>query len=81
MANKKPEKMTFEETLQELDGIVTELENGQLPLDAALKQFERGIALSRQGQKSLTEAEQRVEILLKQDENAPLEPFKDERDE
>ncbi|KXF79794.1 exodeoxyribonuclease VII small subunit [Enterovibrio coralii] len=81
MAAKKPENMTFEETLKELDTIVNGLENGDLPLDAALKQFERGIALARQGQKTLSDAEQRVEILLAQDDNAALEPFEDTRDE
>ncbi len=81
MAAKKPENMTFEETLKELDIIVNGLENGELPLDAALKQFERGISLARQGQKTLTDAEQRVEILLAQDDNAPLEQFEDTRDE
>ena len=81
MAAKKPENMTFEETLKELDTIVNGLENGELPLDAALKQFERGISLARQGQKTLTDAEQRVEILLAQDDNAPLEQSEDIRDE
>ncbi|MDD1783470.1 exodeoxyribonuclease VII small subunit [Enterovibrio sp. ZSDZ35] len=81
MAAKKPENMTFEETLKELDTIVNGLENGDLPLDAALKQFERGISLARQGQKTLSDAEQRVEILLAQDDNASLEPFEDTRDE
>lgn len=75
MAQKKPENMTFEETLKELDSIVSSLENGDLPLDSALKQFERGIHLARQGQKTLTEAQQRVEILLSNDEQAPLSPF------
>ncbi|WP_407332408.1 exodeoxyribonuclease VII small subunit [Enterovibrio sp. 27052020O] len=81
MATKKPENMTFEETLKELDTIVNGLENGDLPLDTALKQFERGISLARQGQKTLSDAEQRVEILLAQDDNAPLETFEDARDE
>ncbi|AMG31215.1 exodeoxyribonuclease VII small subunit [Grimontia hollisae] len=81
MAAKKPENMNFEETLKELDTIVNGLESGELPLDTALKQFERGISLARQGQKTLSDAEQRVEILLAQDDNAPLEPFEDTRDE
>ncbi|MEZ8141607.1 exodeoxyribonuclease VII small subunit [Enterovibrio norvegicus FF-33] len=81
MATKKPENMTYEETLKELDTIVNGLENGELPLDVALKQFERGISLARQGQKTLSDAEQRVEILLAQDDNTPLEPFEDARDE
>ena len=75
MANNKPENMAFEETLNELDTIVNQLESGDLPLDGALKQFERGIHLARQGQKTLTEAEQRVEILLANDDNASLSAF------
>ena len=40
------------------------MENGDLPLNKALEKFERGIALSRQGQQSLENAEQKVKILL-----------------
>ena len=55
---------SFEETLSELEAIVNEMENGDLPLNEALEKFERGIALSRQGQQSLENAEQKVKILL-----------------
>ena len=55
---------SFEETLSELEAIVNEMENGDLPLNKALEKFERGIALSRQGQQSLENAEQKVKILL-----------------
>ncbi|OOF28385.1 exodeoxyribonuclease VII small subunit [Salinivibrio sp. IB872] len=75
MAVKKPENMTFEDTLKELDAIVGALETGDLALDTAMKRFERGIALARQGQKTLADAEQRVEILLFQDDDAPLTEF------
>ncbi|WP_334032233.1 exodeoxyribonuclease VII small subunit [Alteromonas sp. P256] len=61
---KKTDTATFEETLAELESIVDEMENGDLPLNKALEKFERGIALSRQGQKSLETAEQKVKILL-----------------
>lgn len=81
MAAKKPEKMAFEEILKELDTIVQGLESGDLPLDSALKQFERGITLARHGQKTLTDAEQKVEILLSQDDNAPLTDFEPENDD
>ncbi|WP_162046895.1 exodeoxyribonuclease VII small subunit [Vibrio taketomensis] len=75
MASKKPENMTFESTIEELDSIVEDLENGELPLDEALKKFERGISLARAGQAKLSDAEQRVSILLQNDDNAPLSEF------
>jgi exodeoxyribonuclease VII small subunit len=75
MASKKPENMTFEATIDELDGIVEKLENGDLALDDALKKFERGIALARAGQTKLSDAEQRVSILLQNDDESPLSDF------
>lgn len=75
MASKKPENMSFEATIEELDSLVEKLENGELELDDALKKFERGIALARAGQAKLAEAEQRVSILLSNDDQAPLSDF------
>ncbi|BCO19766.1 MAG: exodeoxyribonuclease VII small subunit [Pseudomonadota bacterium] len=63
---------SFEETLAELEAIVNDMENGDLPLNVALEKFERGIALSRQGQKSLENAEQKVKILLSEQGNDTL---------
>ncbi|MGR4990877.1 exodeoxyribonuclease VII small subunit [Vibrio sp. WZ-1] len=78
MAVKKPENMTFEATIEELDGLVDQLENGDLALDDALRKFERGIALARAGQIKLSDAEQRVSILLSEDDEAPLSDFNPE---
>ncbi|EKO3834623.1 exodeoxyribonuclease VII small subunit [Vibrio harveyi] len=75
MAVKKPENMTFEATIEELDSLVDQLENGDLALDDALRKFERGIALARAGQTKLSDAEQRVSILLSEDDEAPLSDF------
>ncbi len=75
MAAKKPENMAFEAALDELDSIVNELESGDIALEDALKKFERGIMLARTSQKKLTQAEQRVEILLQADDEAPLAEF------
>ncbi|NIY93645.1 exodeoxyribonuclease VII small subunit [Vibrio diazotrophicus] len=77
MASKKPENMSFEATIEELDHVVEQLENGDLTLDDALKKFERGIALARSGQSKLDEAEQRVSILLSNTDDAPLSEFND----
>ncbi|PFG46139.1 exodeoxyribonuclease VII small subunit [Vibrio sp. ES.051] len=76
MAVKKPENMTFEATIEELDSLVDKLENGDLALDDALRKFERGIALARAGQTKLSDAEQRVSILLSEDDEVSLSDFK-----
>ncbi|QPG06597.1 exodeoxyribonuclease VII small subunit [Salinimonas marina] len=55
---------SFEESLSELEAIVTQMESGDLPLADALQKFERGIALSRQSQQALEQAEQKVKVLL-----------------
>ncbi len=75
MASKKPENMSYEATIEELDKLVNQLENGDLALDDALKTFERGISLARAGQAKLSEAEQRVQILLNNSDDAPLSDF------
>lgn len=75
MASKKPENMSFEATLEELDGIVSQLEHGDMALEDALKSFERGVALAREGQSKLSQAEQRVSILLEKDDKAELSEF------
>ena len=53
----------FEKSIAELELIVTQLEKGELTLEASLKQFEQGIALARQCQEVLSQAEQTIEIL------------------
>lgn len=71
---KKPENLSFEQSLNELETIVVSLEQGEVSLDDALKQFERGIKLVRQSQAKLEQAQQKVSILLDdKDTLAPLE--------
>jgi exodeoxyribonuclease VII small subunit len=65
----------FEAALAELEALVERLEQGDLPLDDALKSFERGVALTRQCQGALKAAQQKVEILLNSSANAGPEPF------
>ena len=65
----------FEECLQQLESIVDELEKGNVPLEQALKLFERGMELSNGCRKELEEAEGRVEILLKQNGKLQAQPF------
>lgn len=56
----------FEAALKELEGIVEQLERGDLPLEKSLELFERGITLTRICQKRLDEAERKVEMLIQQ---------------
>jgi exodeoxyribonuclease VII small subunit len=67
----------FEQALAELEKLVGRLEHGDLPLDEALKAFERGVALTRQCQASLQAAQQKVEILLKRGAKSEIEPFEE----
>ena len=55
----------FEASMAELETLVERLEQGDLPLEESLKAFERGVALTRTCQTALTDAEQKVDILLR----------------
>lgn len=69
---------TFEASLNELEKIVNQLEEGDLSLEESLKLFEQGVKLSRECQQRLAQAERRIEVLLKDAEGNPslaeLEP-------
>jgi len=65
----------FETALAELEALVEKMEQGDLSLDESLKQFERGVQLTRSCQQSLKEAEQKIQILLEKDGQASLEAF------
>ncbi|MFV8984193.1 exodeoxyribonuclease VII small subunit [Serratia fonticola] len=75
-SDSKEQNISFENSLSELESIVTRLESGELPLEDALNEFERGVQLARQGQQKLQQAEQRVQILLNdQNDDTALTPF------
>ena len=67
MANKKIEKMTYEEAIARLEELVNRLEDTEIPLEESLSAFQEGIALSRYCREKLAEIEYRVEYLLKED--------------
>lgn len=54
---------TYEETVENLERVLTELEDGGLPLNEAVEAYERGVKLSEQAQRLLSEAELRIETL------------------
>lgn len=73
---------SFEGSLDELERIVRQLEEGDLPLDRSLELFEQGVRLSRECQKRLDEAERKVEILLRGDDGAyKAAPFEEPDEE
>jgi exodeoxyribonuclease VII small subunit len=67
--NEKPK--SFEASLEALEQIVHQLEDGDLPLEKSLELFEDGIRLSRQCQERLNQAERRIEILLRDNQGRP----------
>ena len=56
--------MTFREASAELDGIIRQIESNTLELEDTLKAYERGVALIASLQKRLSEAEQKVDVLM-----------------
>ncbi len=74
---KKDDKFDFEKALQELEDLVENMEGGDLSLEDSMKQFERGVALTRSCQKALADAEQKVQILLQNAGKDELAPFSD----
>jgi len=88
MPKKKPDsppapaeadELEFEQALAALEQLVEELESGNQPLEQALASFERGVALTRRCQAALRAAEQKVEILSRDDVEDGLEPFEPEQ--
>jgi len=75
MAKKKIENLSFEESLNELDNIVQNLEQGDLDLEESMALFERGLTLSKVSQNKLQTAEQKVKILLEQHGEQQLHDF------
>ena len=72
---------SFETSLEELEKVVKELEEGDIPLEQALALFEKGIGLSESCRKQLEEAETRVEILIRKEGKIAAEPFRLEKPE
>ncbi len=70
----------FEESLAQLEGVVRELEEGEIGLNAALERYEKGVTLLRHCHKLLGQAERKIEMLSGVDAegNPVARPFEDE---
>lgn len=77
MTTNEAQSRTFEASLEALERIVRELERGDLPLEKSLELFEQGIRLSRECQERLSQAERRIEVLMRDNQgrliSAPFE--------
>ncbi len=78
---KKQTQPDFEKALAELEQLVERMEQGDITLEDSLKDFERGIELTRTCQQALKQAEQKVQILMKKSGQPELAPFDTEEDE
>ena len=78
---RKSTTLNFEDALKELEAVVESMEQGELSLEESLKAFERGVELTRSCQKSLDEAEQKVEILTRKEGALEPQPFPSESDD
>ena len=77
--SRKPRTTDFEASMAELEQIVERLEQGDLPLEESLRQFERGVALTRSCEAALKQAEQKVKVLSQRPGTEPeLEDFEPE---
>ncbi|MEP6919533.1 MAG: exodeoxyribonuclease VII small subunit [bacterium] len=65
MKTEEKQAKSFEVSLEALEQIVRDLEQGDLPLEKSLELFEQGIRLSRECQERLGQAERRIEVLLR----------------
>jgi len=72
------EKQHFEDDIKRLQKIVEELASGKLTLEESLKKYEEGIKLARGCSAVLTDAQRKVELLMKKDEKFSLEKLEDE---
>ncbi len=80
MADAKDNLKDFEKSLQQLEQIVSKMENGDLGLQDSLSSFEQGIKLAKQCQDTLSEAELRVEQLIEKNGLQQTVPFEDADD-
>lgn len=72
----KPDQVAeFEQSLDELEQLVSRMEDSEMGLDDSLKSFERGVALYRSCQSALEQAELRVRLLLDPGKPELAEPF------
>ena len=65
----------FEQSLAQLESLVEKLENSEFTLEQSLQAFEQGVKLTRQCQQALSQAEQKVQLLIEENGQSTAVPF------
>ena len=77
--SKQENNKDFETSLKKLEQIVSDLENGDIPLDESIKTLEEGVKLTKHCQNLLSKAELKIQKLVEsKDGSIDLEAFEDE---
>lgn len=71
----KTKQPDLEKSLSEITKLIEKMEHGELTLEQSLAEFEKGITLIKHCQKVLTEAEQKVNVLMEKNGEASLSPY------
>ena len=68
-------KLSFEEAIEKLEEIVSQLENGDVPLESAIDLYQQGMKLSQLCSQKLQQVEKKIEILMEEDGSLNKKPF------
>ena len=79
MTKKKQASFDFEKALEELEELVSSMEDGKLSLEDSLQAFEKGIKLTRECQAALKKAEQKVQVLINENGDTEELEFEDDK--
>jgi exodeoxyribonuclease VII small subunit len=77
--NNSISKLSFEDAIKELTGIVGKIEQGQIPLQDSIEQYERGMALIKQCRGILQQAEKRIEKISAEEKSEDSSQKTDDR--
>ncbi len=78
---KAKKAIDFEKSLDKLEQLIEDMESGELSLEQSLKAFEQGVKLTRECQTALSDAEQKVQLLLEENDELKSVDFDAEEDE
>ena len=71
----KEQELNFEQAMDRLEEIVSELENGDVPLEKAIDLFQQGMKLSQVCGSKLEEVERKIEMIVEEDGELRKKPF------